>query len=75
MAGTYISVDDEPRSIRPARIGDQPAIVVGGAGHVVGELGGRSARDRWNDLERFATEAFGGPVTDLQTARNNPTLF
>lgn len=57
--GTHLSVDEAARSIRPATVNGQPGIVVGGAGHVVGELGDRSASQRWEDLERFATSILG----------------
>jgi glycine/D-amino acid oxidase-like deaminating enzyme len=71
LTDTYISVDDEPRSIRPAHIGDQAAIVVGGAGHVVGEMGDRSAQARWDELEHYATETFGcGPATHRWAAHD-----
>jgi glycine/D-amino acid oxidase-like deaminating enzyme len=57
--GMHISLDERARSIRPAQIDGRPAIVVGGAGHVVAEPGGRSSDDRWDDLERYATGALG----------------
>jgi len=60
--GTYISLDAAARSIRPARLGDRPGIVVAGAGHVVGEPGDRSSEDRWDELARYATAVLGsGP--------------
>jgi glycine/D-amino acid oxidase-like deaminating enzyme len=63
VTGTYISLDDDPRSIRPAALGDRTGIVVAGAGHVVGETGGRSSEDRWAELGDYATGALGaGPV-------------
>lgn len=59
VVGMHISLDEQARSIRPARIDGRPAIVVGGAGHVVAETEGRSSRDRWADLERYATGVLG----------------
>ena len=62
-SGTYLSTDDQSRSIRPARIDGRPAVVVAGAGHVVAEHGGRSSDDRWTELETFATDVLGaGPA-------------
>ena len=61
--GMHISLDDDARSIRPARLDGQPAVIVAGAGHVVGETGGRSPTVRWAELERFAVDALGaGPA-------------
>ena len=57
--GTYISVDSSTRSIRPAAIGASPAVIVGGEGHIVGELGERSATDRWSSLEAYARDQLG----------------
>ena len=59
VVGMHISLDEQARSIRPARIDERPAIVVGGAGHVVAETGGRTSDDRWDDLERYATDTLG----------------
>lgn len=67
--GTYISSDEASRSIRAARPGD--GIVVGGAGHVVAEHGGRSSAERWADLERYAREQLGaGEVTHRWVAHD-----
>lgn len=57
---TYISVDSSSRSIRPAQIDGQPAVVVGGEGHVVGEMEGRSSAERWDALERYASALGAG---------------
>ncbi len=63
IEGTHISLDRAARSIRPATIDGRPAIDVGGGGHVVGELGDRSAEDRWADLEGYSASTFGaGPA-------------
>lgn len=59
-SGMYISLDEEPRSIRPTWIDGRPAVVLGGEGHVVGELGGRSAEQRWAALESSARELGAG---------------
>ena len=61
--GMYISLDEEPRSIRPARVGEQSAIVVGGEGHVVGEMEGRPTAARWEALERTARTLGAGSST------------
>jgi glycine/D-amino acid oxidase-like deaminating enzyme len=58
-AGMYISLDAEPRSIRPTWIEGAPAVVVGGEGHVVGEPGDRSAAERWERLARYGREVLG----------------
>jgi hypothetical protein len=59
LTDTYISLDAEARSIRPATVDGRPAVVVAGAGHVVGELDGRGPEQRWSDLERYARSTFG----------------
>jgi glycine/D-amino acid oxidase-like deaminating enzyme len=62
--GTYISLDDQSRSIRPATVGGQPGIVVAGEGHPVGEPGDTTPDQRWQRLEQHCTEALGGePAT------------
>jgi len=58
-AGMYISLDAEPRSIRPTWIDGAPAVVVGGEGHVVGEPGDMTAAERWERLSRYASEVLG----------------
>ena len=79
--GTYISLDDAARSIRPARLDGRSAIVVAGAGHVVGEPGDRSSEDRWDELAAYATGVLGsGPVEhrwvahDLVTSDHVPFI-
>ena len=68
---TYLSVDEAPRSIRPATIEGRPAIVVGGAGHVVGEHDRRSSEDRWAELERYAVDQLGArPATHRWVAHD-----
>ena len=63
VAGTYISLDERSRSIRPARVGGRPGLVVGGSGPVVGEHGDRSSDARWADLAGYATDVLGaGPA-------------
>ena len=63
LQGTFISLDERARSLRPASLDGRPAIVVGGAGHVVGEHGGRTSADRWDELDAFASDALGaGPA-------------
>jgi glycine/D-amino acid oxidase-like deaminating enzyme len=59
VSGTYISLDVQARSIRPARIDGGPAVVVAGGGHVVAETGGRTSDERWRDLEQYATGVLG----------------
>jgi glycine/D-amino acid oxidase-like deaminating enzyme len=54
LEGTYISLDADPVSLRPAQVDGRPGIVVGGGGHVVAEHGGRSSRARWEQLEQLA---------------------
>jgi glycine/D-amino acid oxidase-like deaminating enzyme len=53
-SGTYLSLDERTRSIRPATIDGQPAVVVGGEGHTIGELEGRTAEERWATLAGYA---------------------
>ena len=63
IVGTYISLDEQARSIRPARVAGAPGIVVGGGGHVVGEHAGRTSDDRWDDLAHYASSVLGaGPA-------------
>lgn len=57
--GTYLSVDSSMRSVRPAATDGSPAVIVGGEGHIVGELGDRSAADRWSALEAYARDHLG----------------
>jgi hypothetical protein len=59
-SGMFISLDDRPRSIRPTWIDGRPAVVVGGEGHVVGELGDRPAEERWAALEAYARDLGAG---------------
>ena len=61
-SGMYISLDERPRSIRPTWIDGRPAVVVGGEGHVVGELGDRSAPERWAALEAYARDLGAEPA-------------
>ena len=69
--GTYISLDASPVSIRPAEVGDQPGLVVGGEGHCVGEHGNRSSEARWTALERFAvTNLSAGAATHRWVAHD-----
>jgi glycine/D-amino acid oxidase-like deaminating enzyme len=56
----YISLDEHPRSIRPATIDGQPAIVVGGEGHTVGEPEGRSTAERYAVLAAYARDLGAG---------------
>ncbi len=64
VVGMHISLDEQARSIRPAVVGGRPGIVVGGAGHVVAETGGRTSADRWADLEQFATGSLGSGAAE-----------
>jgi glycine/D-amino acid oxidase-like deaminating enzyme len=57
--GMYISVDSSARSIRPAMVDGARGVVVAGEGHIVGELGDRTAARRWSELERYAREELG----------------
>jgi glycine/D-amino acid oxidase-like deaminating enzyme len=57
--GMYISVDSTTRSIRPVAIGGAAGVVVAGEGHIVGELGDRSASARWDSLEAYARDQLG----------------
>ncbi len=59
LAGMYISLDADPVSLRPTIIDGRRGLVVGGAGHVVGEPGRRSSDDRWDGLERWAMAKLG----------------
>ena len=59
ITGTYISLDADPVSLRPASIDGRPGLVVGGAGHVVGEPGDQSSDDRWDGLERWGATHLG----------------
>lgn len=68
--GMYISLDEAPRSIRPARVGGDAGVVIAGEGHVVGELEGRSAAQRWDELERYAKELGAGAVTHRWVAHD-----
>jgi glycine/D-amino acid oxidase-like deaminating enzyme len=54
-AGMYLSCDDAVRSLRPATVAGDPALVVGGAGHPVGEAPGTSP---WSTLRAWAAERF-----------------
>jgi glycine/D-amino acid oxidase-like deaminating enzyme len=60
--GMYLSLDEHTRSIRPATIDGRPAVVVGGEGHTVGELEGRSAEQRWAALAGYARDLGAGEV-------------
>jgi glycine/D-amino acid oxidase-like deaminating enzyme len=71
LEGTYISLDADPVSLRPARVADGPGLVVGGAGHVVGEPGRRSSEARWSALEQLATgDLSAGPATHRWVAHD-----
>jgi glycine/D-amino acid oxidase-like deaminating enzyme len=71
VVGMYISLDEQTRSIRPARVADGVGTVVGGGGHVSGELGDRRAEDRWSDLEGFARDVLGtGPAAHRWVAHD-----
>jgi glycine/D-amino acid oxidase-like deaminating enzyme len=59
-ADMYISLDERPRSVRPAWIDGEPAVVIGGEGHVVGETEGRPAAQRWDELSRYAAALGAG---------------
>lgn len=56
-AGMYLSCDSSVRSVRPASIGGDPRLVVGGEGHPVGDDDARP--DRWDALAAWTTGAFG----------------
>jgi glycine/D-amino acid oxidase-like deaminating enzyme len=73
LRGTYLSVDPTVRSLRPAWVGDQQLLVVGGEGHVVGEPGERGPRARWSALEETAIELGGGAVTHRWAAHDLTT--
>ncbi len=69
--GMYISVDRSTRSIRPAAVGGAPGVLVGGEGHVSGELGDRSAAQRWDALDSYAREQLGAdPATHRWVAHD-----
>jgi glycine/D-amino acid oxidase-like deaminating enzyme len=70
FADTHISVDLAPRSVRPATIDGRPAVVVAGAGHVVGELEGRSPQQRWSELEAYALTLGAGAATHRWVAHD-----
>lgn len=55
--GMYLSVDHPTRSLRTAQMGDEELLLVGGNHHIVGRE--ESARERLNDLERWAYTHFG----------------
>jgi glycine/D-amino acid oxidase-like deaminating enzyme len=59
--GMYISLDDDARSVRPATIRDQSAIIVAGEGHTVGEPGDHSGAERWDRLDAYAQALGAGP--------------
>jgi glycine/D-amino acid oxidase-like deaminating enzyme len=62
--GMYISLDQQPRSVRPAVVQGEEGVLVAGEGHTVGELDGRSPDDRWDALARYAADALGAkPVS------------
>jgi glycine/D-amino acid oxidase-like deaminating enzyme len=67
---THISVDQAPRSIRPATIDGRPAVLVAGAGHVVAEPEGRTAQQRWSELEAYALTLGAGPATHAWVAHD-----
>jgi glycine/D-amino acid oxidase-like deaminating enzyme len=54
--GMYLSCDESVRSLRPLIVDGEPALLVGGAGHPVGEAPGESP---WATLERWTTHTFG----------------
>jgi glycine/D-amino acid oxidase-like deaminating enzyme len=58
-AGMYLSCDDDTRSLRPATGPDgEPLLVVGGAGHHMGEQDGPAA-ERWSILAGWTEDRFG----------------
>jgi glycine/D-amino acid oxidase-like deaminating enzyme len=55
--GMYLSSDEAVRSLRPAVIDDQPALVIGGEGHRMGAPSATAAR--WDTLIEWGAEHFG----------------
>jgi glycine/D-amino acid oxidase-like deaminating enzyme len=53
--GMYLSCDDTVRSLRPATVDGEPALVVGGAGHAVGQEPDASP---WDTLRSWAEDRF-----------------
>lgn len=68
--GMYISLDEAPRSIRPAQVGGVDGVVVAGEGHVVGEMAGRPAAQRWEALEHYARDLGAGAATHRWVAHD-----
>jgi glycine/D-amino acid oxidase-like deaminating enzyme len=60
-AGLYLSCDSTVRSLRPATVAGEEAIVVGGEGHDMGDAAATPAR--WDALERWTDGAFGEAET------------
>jgi glycine/D-amino acid oxidase-like deaminating enzyme len=55
-AGMYLSCDESVRSLRPATVGGEPALLVGGAGHPTGAAPDAAP---WSTLEHWTQQRFG----------------
>ena len=55
--GMYLSCGDPTRSLRPAFVDGATALVVGGAGHLMGDPA--ATPERWDELTAWATDRFG----------------
>jgi glycine/D-amino acid oxidase-like deaminating enzyme len=55
--GMYLSCDDETRSLRPATVDGEERVVVGGAGH---HMGDGASDARWDLLTDWASQHLGG---------------
>jgi glycine/D-amino acid oxidase-like deaminating enzyme len=56
-AGMYLSCDRSTRSLRPATVDGSPVLIVGGAGHRMGDPA--ATPERWDELVAWAREHFG----------------
>ncbi|HET6664236.1 MAG TPA: FAD-dependent oxidoreductase, partial [Acidimicrobiales bacterium] len=56
-AGMYLSCDRSTRSLRPATLDGDPVLVIGGAGHRMGDAA--ATPERWDELASWGRQHFG----------------
>ena len=70
--GMYLGVDTPTRTVRRLDLDGEGGLVVGGHGHKVGQ--GGDTRERYEEIERWAQEAFGArSVTHRWSAQDYTT--